>query len=164
MKNISGILWFWGVIVISIFLVMPILTIILSVLEPNSDNWEHLKDTVLLEYIINSIILASGVGFGAFIIGVASAWVTSVCQFPGRNIFIWLLLLPMSMPSYIVAYTYTGMLDFSGPFQTIIRDWSGLGYGEYYFPQIRSMGGAIVMMSLVLYPYVYLLALSLIHI
>jgi iron(III) transport system permease protein len=77
---------------------------------------------------------------------------------PGRGLFEWALLLPMAMPAYIIAYTYTGMLDFAGPLQTAIRDYTGWGYGEYWFPEIRSIGGAITMLTLVLYPYVYLLA------
>jgi len=81
-----------------------------------------------------------------------------MCSFPGRRWLSWALLLPLAMPAYIIAYTYTGLLDFAGPIQTWIRDLTGLGYGDYWFFEIRSLGGAIVMMSLVLYPYVYLMA------
>ncbi len=98
-----------------------------------------------------------GVGFGAFIFGVSSAWVTVMCDFPGRKIFQWALLLPMAMPAYIIAYTYTGLLDFSGPLQSYLREIFNWQYGDYWFPQIRSLGGAICMLSLVLYPYVYLI-------
>ena len=115
-------------------------------------------DTVLSEYLTNSALLMIGVGFGTFSIGVTCAWLTSVCQFPGKRFFVWALLLPLAMPAYIIAYTYTGMFDFAGPVQTAIRDLTGLGYGEYYFPEVRSIGGAVMMFSLVLFPYVYLLA------
>ena len=81
-----------------------------------------------------------------------------MCDFPGRRWLSWALLLPLAVPAYIIAYTYTGLLDFAGPVQTWIRDITGLGYGDYWFFEIRSLGGAIVMMSLVLYPYVYLMA------
>jgi iron(III) transport system permease protein len=81
-----------------------------------------------------------------------------MCSFPGRRWLSWALLLPLAVPAYIIAYTYTGLLDFAGPVQTWIRDITGLGYGDYWFFEIRSLGGAIIMMSLVLYPYVYLMA------
>ena len=160
MENITSRLWRPGIVGTALILSVPILTIAFSVLEPSGENWQHLKETVLLEYLGNSLLLSCGVGFGTLLIGVSTAWLTSMCQFPGRNLFVWLLLLPMAMPAYIVAYTYTGMFEFAGPVQTIIRDWTGWGYRDYYFPQIRSMGGAIAMLSLVLYPYIYLMARS----
>jgi iron(III) transport system permease protein len=83
-----------------------------------------------------------------------------MCRFPGKKLFVWMLLLPLAMPAYIIAYTYTGLFDFTGPVQSQIREWTGWGYGDYYFPEIRSLGGAICMLSLVLYPYIYLLARS----
>ncbi|RZO43739.1 MAG: iron ABC transporter permease [Proteobacteria bacterium] len=149
-----------SIVGMALILSVPILTIVSSVFEPTGDNWQHLKDTVLSEYIGNSLLLICGVGSCALLIGVSTAWLTAMCRFPGKNLFVWLLLLPMAMPAYIVAYTYTGMFDFAGPVQTTIRDWTGWGYRDYYFPQIRSMSGAIAMLSLVLYPYVYLLARS----
>ena len=160
MKNITSLLWRPSIVVIALILSLPILTIAFSVFEPQSENWQHLKNTVLSEYIVNSLLLTFGVGIGALMIGVSTAWLTAICQFPGKNLFVWLLLLPMAMPAYIVAYTYTGMFDFAGPVQTAIRDWTGWVFRDYYFPQIRSMGGAIAMLSLVLYPYIYLLARS----
>ena len=142
----------------AIGLSIPILTIFGFVFEPTGENWQHLKETVLSEYLLNSALLVLGVTVGTLAIGVSTAWLTSMCVFPGRKLFTWALLLPLAMPAYIIAYTYTGMLDFAGPVQTWIRDLTGLGYREYYFPEVRSLGGAITMLSLVLYPYVYLLA------
>ena len=153
-------MWRPSIVGTALILSVPILTIAFSVFEPPGENWQHLKDTVLPEYLGNSILLTCGVGAGTLLIGVSTAWLTAMCRFPGKNLFVWLLLLPMAMPAYIVAYTYTGMFDFAGPVQTTIRDWTGWRYQEYYFPQIRSMGGAIAMLSLVLYPYVYLLGRS----
>lgn len=127
-------------------------------LRPSSDVWQHLVDTVLVDYIFNSALLLVGVALGTLSMGVICAWLTSLCQFPGKSFFSWALLLPLAMPAYIIAYTYTGMFDFAGPIQTQIRDWTGWRYGDYYFPEIRSLGGAMAMLSLVLYPYVYLLA------
>ncbi|SVA20622.1 uncharacterized protein METZ01_LOCUS73476 [marine metagenome] len=160
MTNITSRMWRPSIVGTALILSVPILTIAFSVFEPPGENWQHLKDTVLPEYLGNSLLLTFGVGSGTLLIGVSTAWLTAMCRFPGKNLFVWLLLLPMAMPAYIVAYTYTGMFDFAGPVQTTIRDWTGWRYQEYYFPQIRSMGGAIAMLSLVLYPYVYLLGRS----
>ena len=160
MKNLTSYLWRWSIVGTALILSIPILTIAFSVFETPGGNWQHLTNTVLPEYLSNSIILSCGVGIGTLIIGVSTAWLTSTCRFPGKNQFVWLLLLPMAMPAYIVAYTYTGMFDFAGPVQSTIRDWTGWSYRDYYFPQIRSMGGAIAMLSFVLYPYVYLLGRS----
>jgi len=160
MTNITSRMWRPSIVGTALILSVPILTIVFSVFEPPGENWQHLKDTVLPEYLGNSLLLTFGVGSGTLLIGVSTAWLTAMCRFPGKNLFVWLLLLPMAMPAYIVAYTYTGIFDFAGPVQTTIRDWTGWRYQEYYFPQIRSMGGAIAMLSLVLYPYVYLLGRS----
>ncbi len=136
---------------------VPILVIVASLLGPYSAAWGHLIDTVLTDYIVNSLLLMLGVGSGTLLLGVSAAWLTAMCDFPGRRFFSWALLLPLAMPAYIIAYTYTGMLDYAGPVQTLLRDNFGWGFGDYWFPQIRSLGGAICMLSLVLYPYVYLL-------
>ena len=106
----------------------------------------------------NTLLLMLGVALGTLIGGVGTAWLTAMCRFPGRGLFEWALILPMAMPAYIIAYTYTGMLDFSGPVQGALRDWTGWGFGDYWFPRIRSLEGAAVMLALVLYPYVYLLS------
>ena len=125
---------------------------------PSGEVWQHLAETVLADYVTNSLLLMAGVTLGTLIGGVGTAWLTSMCRFPGRGVFEWALLLPMAMPAYIIAYTYTGLLDFAGPVQTVLRAATGWGYGDYWFPQVRSLPGAAVMLALVLYPYVYLLA------
>lgn len=150
-------IWRLGLIVTAVLIAMPVLVVAASLLQPFSSVWQHLIDTVLVDYISNSLLLMLGVGCGTFILGVSSAWITAMCDFPGRRFFSWALLLPMAMPAYIIAYTYTGLLDYSGPVQALLRDSYGWGYGDYWFPDIRSLGGAIGMFSLVLYPYVYLL-------
>ena len=154
----SNIGWLLGTIVIATLLSIPILTVLSSVFFSDNEIWQHLKSTVLAEYVKNSLLLVLGVSVGALTIGISTAWLCSVCEFPGRKIFSWLLLLPLAFPPYIIAYTYTGLLDFAGPLQGLIRETFGLGYGEYWFPEIRSLSGAIMMLSLVLYPYIYLLA------
>ena len=138
---------------------LPVLIIVASVFGSGSGaTWAHLWDTVLANYVVNSLILMVGVGALTLILGVPAAWYTAVCEFPGRRLFIWLLPLPLAFPAYIIAYTYTGLLDYPGPVQSFIRDAAGWGRGDYWFPPIRSLGGAIVMLGLVLYPYVFLLA------
>jgi iron(III) transport system permease protein len=149
--------WTAGVAVTAAVLALPVLTIFGFVLYPAGEVWTHLVETVLADYVRNSLILMLGVGVGTLSIGVTCAWLTSVCDFPGRKLFEWALLLPMAVPAYIIAFTYTGMLGFEGPVQTQIRTWTGWGYGDYWFPEVRSLGGAVMMLSLVLYPYVYLL-------
>ena len=150
--------WQPGILLAALIFSIPVLTISSFLVQPSGDVWQHLVDTVLTDYLLNSALLTIGVGLGTLSIGVTCAWLTSLCQFPGKKLFIWALLLPLAMPAYIIAYTYTGMFDFAGPVQTLIRDSTGWEYGDYYFPEVRSLGGAIVMLSLVLYPYVYLLA------
>ncbi len=143
---------------VALLLSLPIFTIASFLLHPSNEVWQHLRTTVLGEYLFNSAMLVLGVGVGTLIIGVGCAWLTSLCVFPGKKLFAWALLMPLAFPGYIIAYTYTGMFDFAGPVQTWIRELGGWGFHDYYFPEIRSLGGAITMFVLVLYPYVYLLA------
>ncbi len=150
--------WQAALSVMALLVALPILAIFAYLFVPAPEVWQHLVDTVLSDYLINTGLLVTGVAAGVLLLGVPTAWLNSMCEFPGRAVFEWALLLPLAMPAYIVAYTYTGMLDFAGPVQTGLRDLTGLGYGEYWFPEIRSLPGAVLMLSLVLFPYVYLLA------
>ena len=95
---------------------------------------------------------------GVVAVGAATAWVVATCEFSGRRVFEWALLLPLAMPAYIVAYAYTDYLQYAGPLQQFLRDSFGWQRGEYWFPQIRSLAGAAFVFIVVLYPYVYLLA------
>ncbi|HSO81859.1 ABC transporter permease, partial [Thiocapsa sp.] len=151
-------LWSASIVAIALLAGLPVLVIVGFVVVPAGDVWQHLVDTVLADYVINTLLLMLGVALGTLIGGVGTAWLTSMCRFPGRGLFEWALILPMAMPAYIIAYTYTGMLDFAGPVQTTLRDWTGWGFGDYWFPEIRSLEGAALMLALVLYPYVYLLS------
>ena len=154
----SGSGW-WNIITIAIALLVsiPVLTVAANIFIPSGDIWQHLVSTVLPDYVKNSIWLMLGVGTGVFILGVGSAWLVTMCRFPGSKWFNWMLILPMAVPAYLMAYTYTDFLAYTGPFQTLIRDITGWGLGDYYFPNVRSIGGAILMMSFVFFPYVYLL-------
>ena len=121
------------------------------------ETWGHLMATVLPEYVANSVWLCLGVGIGVAAMGTGAAWLVALNDFPGRRIAEWALLLPMAMPAYVLAYTYTDFLQFVGPLQTGLRESFGWQKGDYWFPEVRSLGGAIVLFSCVLYPYVYLL-------
>lgn len=150
--------WHFSVLLVAFLCAIPVLTVFSYIFKPAGEVWQHLTETVLSDYVLNSLQLIIGVSFGTLTMGITTAWITSVYKFPGRKVFQWLLLLPMALPAYIIAYTYTGMMDFAGPIQGSLREWFGWSYGDYWFPEIRSMWGATSMLSLVLYPYVYLLA------
>jgi iron(III) transport system permease protein len=151
-----------GVVAIAVacLLALPVVVVLSNIVEPSQGTWAHLASTVLPEYIGNSLLLMLGVAVGVVVGGVSTAWLTVMCRFPGRKVFEWALLLPMAVPAYVMAYAYTDFLQFSGPVQTWIREMGGWGPREYWFPDVRSLGGAVVMLSFVLYPYVYLLARS----
>ena len=120
--------------------------------------WQHLAQTVLTEYAANTLWLLIGVGAGVIAVGVATAWLTAMHEFPGRRAFEWALILPLAMPAYVIAFVYTDLLQFVGPVQTWLRDLTGWSKADYWFPDVRSLGGAVAMFVFVLYPYVYLLA------
>ena len=122
------------------------------------DTWAHLMATVLPDYVITTLWLCAGVGVGVTLLGVGSAWLVTRHQFPGRAMFEWALVLPLAMPAYVMAYTYTDLLQYVGPVQTALREAFGWRRADYWFPDVRSTGGAVVMFALVLYPYVYLMA------
>jgi iron(III) transport system permease protein len=150
--------WYIGIALGCFILAAPIGLIFVSIFFPQPEIWQHLYSTVLTDYITNSLILAFGVGILVILIGTALAWCVARYEFTGRKQLQWLILLPMAIPAYIIAYTYTGLLDFAGPVQTLLRETFEWQYGDYYFPNVRSLPGAVIMLSLVLYPYVYMLA------
>jgi len=138
---------------------IPLLTVLASVFTgAASETWAHLADTVLPSYIVNTLYLCLGVGVGTIVLGTAAAWLVTMHDFPGRRVFEWALVLPLAVPTYVMAYTYTDLLQFVGPVQSMLRAAFALAPGSYWFPDIRTLSGAVVIFSLVLYPYVYLLA------
>jgi iron(III) transport system permease protein len=140
---------------------LPLGTIVGIALKPAPDVWRHLFETVLWPYVFTTLTLGAGVGVGTFLIGTLTAWLVTYYRFPGRNMFEWALLVPLAVPAYVIAYTYTDLLEYAGPVQGMLRDIFGwTSARDYWFPEIRSVGGAILMFTLVLYPYVYLLARS----
>lgn len=150
----------WEVLVglIAALIAVPILVVLSHVFVNTGDTWQHLTETVLVDYLLNSLWLVLGVGVGVILIGVSTAWLVTNCRFWGVRWWQWLLLTPLAAPAYVLAYTYTEFFAFEGPVQSLLRQITGWEYGDYWFPNIRSLGGAIAMLTLVLYPYVFLLA------
>jgi len=147
--------WLSSLLLLPVLLTaLPVLVIVASVLLPGGGaSWLHLWQTVLTEYVVHSLWLAAGVACGTLLLGVGPAWLVTMCRFPGSRLLAFLLLLPLAVPGYVIAYVYAGLLDAAGPVQAWLNAW-GMGA----LPPIRSLAGAVIMLSLVLYPYVYLLA------
>ncbi len=147
----------WLTLAIACVLTIPVLSFLTSVFSSGTGTWQHLVETVLPSYTLNTTLLIIGVGICVPVIGTSTAWLVTMCRFPGWRVFEWALILPLAVPGYVMAYTYTDFLQPSGPLQQWIRDTWDLSYREYWFPEVRSLGGAVAMLSLVLYPYVYML-------
>lgn len=144
---------------LAVLVMVPIVAVVILALAPSDNIWSHLIRTVLWKYVSTTVLLMIGVGIGTTVIGTATAWLVTMCRFPGQKLFNWALLLPLAVPAYVLAFVITDQLEYAGALQTTLRalfGWSSPK--DYWFPEIRSLGGAITVMTLVLYPYVYLLA------
>ena len=151
--------WSAAALLISLIALLPIIALALIALKPSGDTWAHLTDYVLPGTLRRTLGLMAGVGLLSLVVGTGTAWLATMYRFPGRGYFQWLLLLPLAVPTYIIAYTYLELLDYSGAVQSTLRDLFGWQDARsYWFPDIRSLGGAILVMSAVLYPYVYITA------
>jgi iron(III) transport system permease protein len=146
--------WQLACLVVALLVAAPILVLVSAWLAPATDVWHHLAQTVLPELLRNTAVLIIGVGVGVLVLGVALAWLTALCEFPGRRWFDWALMLPLAIPAYVFAFVAVGLLDFSGPVQTWLRG----RVDHVWFPPIRSAGGVVTVMVLAFYPYVYMLA------
>lgn len=151
-------LWTIATLLIAAAVALPVLVVFSRIFVPAGDIWRHMFDTVLTEYVLNTLRLMLSVGLGTLVIGVGTAWLVTMCRFPGSRVLEWALLLPMAIPAYVMAYVYTDFLQFVGPVQSMLREMFGWGRRDYWFPDVRTWQGAATMMTLVLYPYVYLLA------
>ena len=141
--------------IVALLVASPLLVIISSLATPRFDVWAHLWQTQLLELIWNTIRLMLGIGVGVLVLGTGLAWLVTRYRFPGQPIFEWLLILPLAMPSYVIGFVFLAIFDYTGPVQT----WLRAAFGSLvWFPEIKSYGGVSLVMSLVLYPYVYMLA------
>jgi iron(III) transport system permease protein len=139
---------------IALVVATPLLVVVSSLATPSFDIWVHLWRTYLLELVWNTLALVLGVGVGVLVLGIGLAWLVTMHRFPGRAIFEWLLILPMAMPAYVIGFVFLAIFDVTGPVQTW---WRGIFGPKAWFPDIASYGGIVLVMTLVLYPYVYLL-------
>ena len=143
---------------IALLVGLPVAVVLLNVFVPRGETWQHLASTVLPDYVASTLVLALLVGVAVIVLGAGCAWLTTVCRFPMARFFQWALLLPLATPAYVMAYAYTDFLQFAGPLQSALRAATGWSAGDYWFPDVRSLGGAAFVLAFVLYPYVYLLA------
>ena len=146
--------WRLAVMFVALLVAVPLGVILFSFMSPEKEIWQHLLETLMARLVLNTVLLVTGVAVCTMLLGVTLAWLTGACDFPGRSLFSWSLLLPMAMPTYVLAFVWLGLFDFTGPVQTLLRDMFGQGLR---FPDIRSTPGVILVMSFALYPYVYLL-------
>ncbi|MFS2126696.1 ABC transporter permease [Pseudomonas sp. Pseusp97] len=147
--------WYPITFAVAALVLLPISVLLLSWAQIDSEIWSHLWETQMTRLLGNTLVLVAGVGVGVTVLGVSLAWLTSLCEFPGRRWLDWALMLPFAVPAYVLAFVFVGLLDFSGPVQTLLREWFGSGLR---LPRVRSTGGVITVLVLVFYPYVYLLA------
>ena len=152
-------IWTIGALTIAALILTPLLAVAWMALFPTENIWPHLLATVLPTYVVNSIALMALVGFGAAMIGTGAAWLTTMCAFPGRRFFDWALLAPLAAPAYIGAYALVDFFEYAGPVQVYLREAFGwTSARDYWFPEVRSFWTAAFVLTLSLYPYVYLLA------
>jgi iron(III) transport system permease protein len=148
--------WRWASRLLAVSVIIPLAVILASWLSVDPEAWSHLGSTILPLLLRNTAWLVVGVAVGTLLVGVSLAWLTSMCEFPGRRVLDWALMLPFALPAYVLAFVFVGVLDFSGPVQAAIRSLFGLPPAWSF--EVRNTLGVIVVMTLVLYPYVYMLA------
>ncbi len=156
-RALQGVLsngWRLAAAMISLAVLMPVLVILWSMFSPAPEVWEHLSEHLLLELLSNTFWLVLATAIGTLVLGVSLAWLTAVCEFPGRKIFSWALMLPLAVPAYVTAFVIVGLFDFTGPLQSWMRA-SGFDWRP---PEVRSFGGVTLVMVLAFYPYVYLIS------
>jgi iron(III) transport system permease protein len=151
--------WTAAALVVAALVAIPVIAVVWLAFSADDDIWAHLSATVLPLYIRETFLLMVGVGVGTLVIGTGTAWLVTMCRFPGSRVFEWAMLLPLAVPSYVLAFVITDQLEYAGALQVGLREIFGWkDRQDYWFPEIRSLGGAATVMTLVLYPYVYLLS------
>ncbi|MEZ9230572.1 ABC transporter permease [Vibrio amylolyticus] len=155
--NEKNYIWKTSSASLALLLVLPILAIFYTSLGDTDEVFSHLMSTVMPTYVYNTVVLTVGVMLLSLVLGIPSAWFMAMCRLPSEGVLQWALVLPLAMPGYIIGYIFTDWFDFAGPIQILLRDITGWGPGEYWFPDIRTLAGATIVLALVLYPYVYLL-------
>lgn len=149
-------LWTLATVLLALPALLPLLVIASSWLAPQSETWAHLARTTLPELLLHTVILMLGVGVGTLGMGASLAWLTATCDFPGRKLLDWALILPLSVPAYVLAFCFLGFFDFGGPLQQWLAD--RYGFNHFYFPNVRHPVAVVLTLTLVFYPYVYMLA------
>lgn len=150
-------IWKTSSIALATLLVLPILAIFYTSVGQTDEVFTHLMSTVMPTYAFNTVVLTASVMLLSLLFGVPSAWIMAMCKLPGEKVLQWALVLPLAIPGYIVGYIFTGWFDYAGPVQVWLREITGWQANEYWFPDIRSLAGASIVLALVLYPYVYLM-------
>ena len=130
-------------------LASPLLVVLAAWWHPAGDVWRHLWRTQLLELVVNTLLLAAGVGLGTLVVGAGLAWLVAAFEFPGRRLFEWALVLPLAMPAYVIGFAFLALFDFAGPVQSTLRRLAG---PDVRLPELRSGWGVVIMMTLVFYP------------
>jgi len=154
----GGGIWSLGALLIALVVMAPIVAVLVIALTPSENIWPHLWGSTLPRYMRNTAILMLSVGVLSGIVGTGAAWLIARYRFPGSRWFEWLLLLPLAIPAYIGAYALVDLLEYAGPVQTGLRQLMGWKTArDYWFPEIRSLGAAVLVLTAALYPYVYLL-------
>jgi iron(III) transport system permease protein len=148
--------WTVAAVASVVLLSLPLAVVAAGVLAPASDTWSHVVATVLSDYVINSVRLVVGAGVLALVIGMATAWLVTAYEFPGRRFFEWGLILPLAVPAYIAAYTYAGMFDVTGPVQLAVRTLIPSLADEFLYLNVMNISVVTLVFAFVLYPYVYL--------
>jgi iron(III) transport system permease protein len=149
--------WLISTLAITLVILVPLFIVVLEFFQPSTDIWQHFVSSLIPGYLKNSILLLAGAGICTFILGTGTAWLVSMYSFPGRKFLAWALVMPITIPAWILGYTWAGMLDYTSPLYTFLRNRYEVETGAYLFFDLLSLKGAIVIFSLALYPYVYLI-------
>ena len=144
----------------ALLIVLPLFIVFFNITQPSDEVWLHIRNRLLPGYALNTLILLGGVALITFIIGLGTSWLVSMYDFPGKKFFVWGLILPIAIPAYISGFTWAGILDYTSPVYVFLRNHMGVDTGQFLFVNILSMPGAMVILSLALYPYVYLITRS----
>lgn len=147
--------WTWVVAAVAVVALVPVVSVAWSALTPSAEIWQHLWATTLPGMIVTTCVLLVAVGVGTLAIGGGMAWLVSAYRFPGRRLFSWMLVLPLAMPAYVLGFVFLSFFGYTGPVQGALRNMFG---PNVWVPEIRSVAGAAIVLTLSLYPYVYLLA------
>src|SRR5690625_6113055 len=151
--------WLWRlpIIIMVVLVLLPVSVIVVSWADPQTELWQHLIETHLARLLGNTIILVKGVAFWTLLLGLSQAWLTALCEFHGRRWLDWALMLPLAIPTYVVAFVFLGLMDYAGPIQSL---WRNLFGADTPFLPVRGPLGVVFVVTCVLYPYVYMLARS----